>query len=421
MASWWNSKNWIQIRHPGYDDGNNTLLLLYALDHPLGGIHYQTALTACGILAGNRWDGVLTPSRTYSPQPPPANGILVGEDAYFHLPDCQPKPTDTGEDAILACRYPVVRSFEDWKFSHGNLPPIWEAARTPPSNADDVAAQASSTSTGTSDGNSTAPPGAQCQLCDYPNCDAKPWMLVPNLFWKWFVRNDMHIYLQTAMSKPNPNPGDDEVGRIKRMMETRQNAISLGTNCFSERHPCDLPTALAIGQFSFAPKYETDDSATLVAHMFAPQMGPNGVYWDGGLQSARDGLLQRPEILSLEMLFSRFALNVFHNLDLFLKAGAQRDLLVLDHKDQPQYATVPGGLCAELFLYLPELNTEHHDSSFRFQLPPGTVVCDQCDQVRVHFGTKCTILTLTFSISSSSPDFGISVSFVRTLTTARFA
>jgi hypothetical protein len=388
-ATWWNSRNWIHIRHPGYEDDCNVLLLLYAFDHPLGGTHYQTALTACGILAGNRWDGVLTTSRIYAPQPPPPSGILVAKDVYFHLPDWQPKPTDVGDDVFLAYRYPIVRSFEDWIFPHDNLPPIWEAIRDPPSNAGsegpvELPLTQASNSAQILDDDAAALTKSHCQICDHPKCDAEPWMLVPSLYWKWFTRNSMQPYLQVKNVDPIAEVGDQEAEKYKLRMVKRSNVVSVGRNCIGERHPCDLWTALAAGQFSFAPKYEVGGNATLVAHMFAPQMGGNSVYWDQGLHSAHDSLLQRPESLSLEMLFSRFALGTFQNLDLFLQAGVPRDLSVLDHKNQLHYFTASSSICAESFVSVSQWSVEHHDTSFRLPTSVGPLVCDCCDQVRVN-------------------------------------
>ncbi|KAK3695771.1 heterokaryon incompatibility protein-domain-containing protein [Podospora appendiculata] len=407
-ADWWSPANWIQIRHPGYDDTSNVLLLLYAFDHPLGGVHYQTALTACGILAGNRWDGVLTPSRVYSPSlhyPPPAT--LVAKDVYFHLPDWQPTEHEADsadpEAALQARRYPIVRGFEDWVFPHGNLPPLWEDVRPRlphPSEASSSSAAGPSTSTSSitstqpSASTSSAQPTHQppsdrdsqsqlsttplttkfpCQLCAHPKCDATPLMLVPNLFARWFLRNNMQICFQTPSGAPIPTTSLSDLRSVQRIMYCLPNFVFLGPNCPSERIEVNLATALLSGQFTFAPKFERDGAGApvLAAHLFAPQRGADGAYWDRGLQLARDSLLQRSEALSLEMLFARFALNVFGNLDLFLKGGVARSLMVVDHRDETQYVTVPSPLCAELFVHHTEWNTELHDASFRFESPAG--------------------------------------------------
>ena len=50
----------VTFRHPGYPDEHNIIMVLPALDDPEGGIHYETALIACAVVAGNRWDGFLS-------------------------------------------------------------------------------------------------------------------------------------------------------------------------------------------------------------------------------------------------------------------------------------------------------------------------------------------------------------------------
>ena len=51
------------LRHPGYSDTGNVLMVLPALDHPQGGIHHETTRIACAIIANNRWEGFLTETR----------------------------------------------------------------------------------------------------------------------------------------------------------------------------------------------------------------------------------------------------------------------------------------------------------------------------------------------------------------------
>src|SRR5438034_1295027 len=55
----------IKIKHPGYPDQyeQNVLMRLYAFDRQGGGLHYGTALVACGLVAGNAWDGYFTLER----------------------------------------------------------------------------------------------------------------------------------------------------------------------------------------------------------------------------------------------------------------------------------------------------------------------------------------------------------------------
>ncbi len=59
---------YIIFRHPGYDDARNILLKLFAPDASSSassgiGLHAGYALAACGIVAGNRWDGWLSEHR----------------------------------------------------------------------------------------------------------------------------------------------------------------------------------------------------------------------------------------------------------------------------------------------------------------------------------------------------------------------
>ena len=54
-------ENIIRFRHPGYGDqfDQSVLFEVYAFDDNDGasGLHYQMALTACAIVAGNAWNG----------------------------------------------------------------------------------------------------------------------------------------------------------------------------------------------------------------------------------------------------------------------------------------------------------------------------------------------------------------------------
>lgn len=77
----------INFRHPGYSDSNNILFILPGLDHNEGGIHFATALDACGIVAGNRWDGFFKETRGGTRLEVPRDTVLRGRDYYFYVPD----------------------------------------------------------------------------------------------------------------------------------------------------------------------------------------------------------------------------------------------------------------------------------------------------------------------------------------------
>lgn len=77
----------IRFLHPGYPDEHSLLLALSALDSP-NGIHHQTALDACAIVANNRWDGFFTLDR-HGGERVPTDDMNVSLDAdayYFQVP-----------------------------------------------------------------------------------------------------------------------------------------------------------------------------------------------------------------------------------------------------------------------------------------------------------------------------------------------
>jgi hypothetical protein len=77
----------ISFRHPGYDDPDNVLLAMPALDLG-GGIHHATAKITCGIIAANRWDGYFTTDKAGQMRVESSeDDILLGRSYYFHLPN----------------------------------------------------------------------------------------------------------------------------------------------------------------------------------------------------------------------------------------------------------------------------------------------------------------------------------------------
>ena len=71
------------IRHPGYSFPHNVLLFFGARDHAKGGIHHETARIACGIVAGNRWDGYFTENLNGPRVVIPPHGILLNSEYFF--------------------------------------------------------------------------------------------------------------------------------------------------------------------------------------------------------------------------------------------------------------------------------------------------------------------------------------------------
>ncbi|KAH6975849.1 hypothetical protein EDB80DRAFT_658503 [Ilyonectria destructans] len=109
----------IRILHPGYSNFSynpdfDILIAFQAFDD--GGVHYDTAHTACAILANNQWDGYFSHDKHGKIKVRPTDGVLRDPSFYFCLPSSSDPSTD---------QYPVIPRFKDWRFPHKNLPPIW--------------------------------------------------------------------------------------------------------------------------------------------------------------------------------------------------------------------------------------------------------------------------------------------------------
>lgn len=142
----------VEIKHPGYPDHfeQNVLMVLYAFDRQGGGLHYGTALVACGLVAGNVWNGYFTLDRDSPRLELRDDDILLEKSYYFHVPSSNSDPH----------KYAIYPSFEHWAFPHDHLPPAWShcAAETR-QDCDDASLAPPSAS------NLTASPG-WLLLCD---------------------------------------------------------------------------------------------------------------------------------------------------------------------------------------------------------------------------------------------------------------
>ena len=76
------------ICHPGYGDAADDLISFAAFDRLHGGLYYDTALIACGIISGNHWDGFF--SKDIDGEKiisfASCDGILSPGSYYFQLP-----------------------------------------------------------------------------------------------------------------------------------------------------------------------------------------------------------------------------------------------------------------------------------------------------------------------------------------------
>jgi hypothetical protein len=96
--------NTIKIKHPGYPDDyeQNVLMMLYAFDCQGGGLHYDTALIACTLVAGNAWNGYFTLERDGPRIALENDNVLLEKSYYFHVPSPSPSSHD----------YAIYPSFE---------------------------------------------------------------------------------------------------------------------------------------------------------------------------------------------------------------------------------------------------------------------------------------------------------------------
>ncbi|OXV06813.1 hypothetical protein Egran_05420, partial [Elaphomyces granulatus] len=106
----------VSFLHPGYDDSFNKLCVLPAAD--LGGVHFGTALTVCGIIANNAFDGWFAKEKNAPREEGEWDSVLRGRHFYFFT-------SDNRND-----KYPVVISFEQWRYPD-TLPPKWESLEIP--------------------------------------------------------------------------------------------------------------------------------------------------------------------------------------------------------------------------------------------------------------------------------------------------
>lgn len=79
----------ISFYHPGYTHPNDRFLTLLAPDHSSGGLHHLTALTACGIVAGNRLDGYFSTSPNGQAIEDSPDSVLKGHGYWFQVPQSQ--------------------------------------------------------------------------------------------------------------------------------------------------------------------------------------------------------------------------------------------------------------------------------------------------------------------------------------------
>ncbi|KAK3364266.1 hypothetical protein B0T25DRAFT_529681 [Lasiosphaeria hispida] len=223
-----------------------------------GGIDYDTALTACGIIVGNIWSGFFATrdddTNALVPVARPADGIFRGSPSFFfQLPDAD----------VPDRPYTVVPRFQDWEFPHQSLPPPWKDLRL-----------------------AVAGVGESCRMTDSLWALEKA-HLVPLAAEEWWNREGLSRYLS--------------------LDPYSQKTINASENSIRFRQ--DMHTVSDEKVFAMVPKFGWDGTTrasrpSLVTHIFNPAPDPyfNMRYHNVELLPVR---------CSVECLFARFAYTVF--------------------------------------------------------------------------------------------------------------
>lgn len=278
----------VLLRHPGYPSTHNILLALPGADGPAGGLHHETARIACAVVAANRWDGFLAADAAGEPLDAGPDDILAAREYYFHVPGLP--------------QYPVVPSFREWRFPHGRLPAVWQAAAAAAACEARVApvraASELSTALALRDGS-----------CRMSACEetCRVAHLVPRQEEAWFCANAMGS-LYAAQTR-----------RVDAAIDDARNAMLLRA---------DLHLTFDQMQFVFVPKPlpPGEPWCPFVVHLLDPLARElRRLYHNVPLQA--------PLSVTPGYLFARFAWAVFPFLEDFLRHPVARKLLVASDPD----------------------------------------------------------------------------------------
>ncbi|KAM0272853.1 hypothetical protein ACHAQH_008567 [Verticillium albo-atrum] len=256
--------SYIDIRHPAYPDSEPPLLRFAAIDGvDKDGVDVDIALVACGIITGNTWHSGYIAEIDVN-----GEGVRVDRD-----------------------KYPVIPSFDHWRFPHGDLPFAWSNINIPQASPSKlkrkIAAQ---------DRDGT------CRISRYASA-LEVAHFVPVADEKWFASNKMDKYVKSGSeTQPTEDP----------------------TNLLTLRR--DLHYLFDTRRFTFVPKQAAAGrEASLALHVFSPDDNPDLIplYHDRS-PAPLSGI-------SIEHVFARFAWTVFSDKTLrFFKGVAEYAVLLFD-------------------------------------------------------------------------------------------
>ncbi|KAL8913393.1 MAG: hypothetical protein Q9171_001772 [Xanthocarpia ochracea] len=280
---------------------------MFASDDPTGGLHHATAHTACAIVAGNRWDGFLSQTPTGTPIEVEAEGLLTDWAYYFIVlgpPSTSASPPSSNNTTPMPAPitsntpylYPIVPSFRQWRFPHGQLPRAWDRIQI---GAD--------TGVGRSNTDAVIARDVTCRMTDYvEECDTAH--LCPKTEAEWFRENRMDEY-------------------TTELMRSGTAAINNKANVMLLR--ADLHRAYDKMRFVHVPKRDAQGELRFVTHLIDHSIELGQLYHNAELHTLR---------VAKEFLFARLAYDVFPLLSGFLQQRVKRFLLQT-FSDDPVWAS----------------------------------------------------------------------------------
>lgn len=287
----------IHFRHPSYPDGSNLLLDLFAPDHPEGGIQYDLAITACGIIAGNRWDGWFTETKDGSRLSFLPDDILKERTYYFHLPS-----PSTALETPAPYIYPIVPTFHHWEFPHYLLPSPW--------NALDIAAPQHTQTFALS---SLYPALVfRDSSCPMSGCKegTQAAHICPRGEVEWFRRNQMSQYNLNPLMSGN-QALDDTSNALLLRADLHSQFDALKFIFVPKASPAMPGAGPGPGPSTPRPQY--------VTHLLLPSDELGILYHNTLLRPIND--------VSTSFLFARFAWSIFRFVEPFLCGGVARNLI----------------------------------------------------------------------------------------------
>ncbi|KAL6354002.1 hypothetical protein LRP88_12633 [Fusarium phalaenopsidis] len=277
--------NYVDIRHPAYPDSEPALLRFAAIDGDDGdGVDFEVALVACGIITGNTWHSgyiaEMDAGGEYVKIDRSTTDVLRGR-TYYYFVDEQPP----------GYKYPVIPSFDHWRFPHGNLPFDWSNINIPQASRSKlkrkIAAQ---------DRDET------CRISRHASA-LEVAHFVPVADEKWFVSNKMDQYVKSS-SETQPTEDPSNLITLRR----------------------DLHYLFDTRRFTFVPKHDTASQGwSLALHVFSPDDNPDLIpLYHNRSPAPLSGI-------SIEHVFARFAWTIFSDKTLrFFKGVAEYAVFLFD-------------------------------------------------------------------------------------------